>query len=127
MSENEFGEGVKPYLTNALQEVNVHTPYWSVIPPAATDDQIASELSKLMTTHTSVFIVHMLPSLGSRLFAKAKEMGMMSEGYVWIITDGLSKSFGFLNVPILDIMQGVLGVKTYVENTQELEHVRVSW
>ncbi|TQE10896.1 hypothetical protein C1H46_003469 [Malus baccata] len=109
--KNEFGKGVIPYLTNAFLEVNVHIQYWGVIPPAATDEQIASKLYELMTIQTSVFIVHMLPSLGSRLFAKTKEMGMMAKGYVWIITDGMTNSFGSLYVSILDSMQGVLGVK----------------
>ncbi|KAB2631390.1 glutamate receptor 2.8-like [Pyrus ussuriensis x Pyrus communis] len=80
-----------------------------------------------MTMQTSVFIVHMLSSIGSRLFAKAKEMGMMAEGYVWIIIDGMTSYFGSLNVSILDNIQGVLGVKTYVEKTQDLENFRVKW
>ncbi|KAM1441064.1 hypothetical protein ACFXTO_009224 [Malus domestica] len=92
--ENEFGKGVIPYLTNAFQEVNVRIQYWGVIPPAATDEQIASKLYELMTIQTSVSIVHMLLSLGSRLFAKTKVISMMAEGYVWIIIDVMTNSFG---------------------------------
>ncbi|KAJ6673847.1 IONOTROPIC GLUTAMATE RECEPTOR [Salix viminalis] len=98
-----------PYLTDALQDVDVRVPYRSVISPSATDAQIVAELYKLITMQTRVFIVHMFPSLGARLFAKAKEIGMMSEGYVWIMTDGLTAEFlSSPNPSVTDTMQGVL-------------------
>ncbi|PRQ27950.1 putative periplasmic binding protein-like I [Rosa chinensis] len=77
-----------------------------------------------MTMQTRVFIVHMAPSLGSQLFAKAKELGMMSEGYVWIMTNGMTNYFSSLNSSVIDTMQGVLGLKTYVPVTEELENFR---
>ncbi|KAA8525684.1 hypothetical protein F0562_007539 [Nyssa sinensis] len=80
--DNELGEGILPFLSDALQEIDTRIPYRSILSPSATDDQIATELYKLMTMQTRVFIVHMLPSLSSKLFTKAKEAGMMSEGYV---------------------------------------------
>ncbi|KAL6133901.1 hypothetical protein ACLB2K_066134 [Fragaria x ananassa] len=125
--DNEFGEGVIPYVTNALQEINARIPYWCVIPPTATDDQIAEKLQQLMTLQTRVFIVHMLPSLGTRLFAKAKEIGMMDEGYVWIMTDGMSNFLGSLNSSFIDNIQGVLGLKSFVPDTKDLENLRVRW
>uniref|UniRef100_A0A6N2LUQ6 Glutamate receptor n=1 Tax=Salix viminalis TaxID=40686 RepID=A0A6N2LUQ6_SALVM len=126
--DNEYGEGVIPYLTDALQAVDVRVPYRSVISPSATDDQIVAELYRLMTMQTRVFIVHMFPSLGARLFAKAKEIGMMSEGYVWIMTDGLTAEFlSSPNPSVTDTMQGVLGIKPYVPRTKELENFRARW
>ncbi|TQD78896.1 hypothetical protein C1H46_035554 [Malus baccata] len=105
--DNEFGEGVIPYLGNALQEVGARISYWSVIPPVVTDDHIVSKLQHLMTMKTRV--------------------GMMSEGYAWIMTDGMTNFFGSINSSAIDNMQGVLGLKTYIPNTQELEHFRVKW
>uniref|UniRef100_A0A2K2A8X8 Glutamate receptor n=2 Tax=Populus trichocarpa TaxID=3694 RepID=A0A2K2A8X8_POPTR len=126
--DNEYGEGIIPYLTGALQEVDARVPYRSVISPSATDDQIVEELYKLMTMQTRVFIVHMYPSLGTRLFTKAKEIGMMSEGYVWIMTDGLSVDFlSSPNHSVTDTIQGVLGIKPYVPRTKELEYFRARW
>ncbi|TXG62334.1 hypothetical protein EZV62_013697 [Acer yangbiense] len=61
--DNEFGQGVIPYLTDALQAIETRVPYRSVISPMASDDQIVKELYKLKTMQTRVFIVHMLPSL----------------------------------------------------------------
>ncbi|KAF9681348.1 hypothetical protein SADUNF_Sadunf06G0216600 [Salix dunnii] len=126
--DNEYGEGIIPYLIDALQEVDARVPYRSVISPVANDDQIAEELYKLMTMQTRVFIVHMYRSLGTRLFTKAKEIGMMSEGYVWIMTDGLSADFlSSPNHSVTDNIQGVLGIKPYVPRTKELEYFRARW
>ncbi|RWR91518.1 glutamate receptor 2.7-like protein [Cinnamomum micranthum f. kanehirae] len=77
-----YGNGVIPFLTDAFHEIDVHVPYRSVIPTSASDEQIVGELYKLMTMQTRVFVVHMTASLGSRLFLKAKEVRMMTEGYV---------------------------------------------
>ncbi|TQD75808.1 hypothetical protein C1H46_038705 [Malus baccata] len=74
------GKGVIPYLSDALQEVDARIPYRCVISPTATDDQIAAELYKLKGMQTQVFIVQMLADLGSRIFDKAKGIGMMDEG-----------------------------------------------
>ncbi|KAG6739151.1 hypothetical protein POTOM_056737 [Populus tomentosa] len=126
--DNEYGEGVIPYLTDALQAVDARVPYRSVISPSATDDQIVSELYKLMTMQTRVFIVHMFPSLGARVFAKAKEIGMVSEGYVWIMTDGLTAELlSSPNASITNTMQGALGVTPYVPRTKDLETFRIRW
>ncbi|XP_048133137.1 glutamate receptor 2.1-like [Rhodamnia argentea] len=126
--DNEFGEGIIPSLTDALEEVDTRVPYRTLIGPSATDDQIRQELYKLMTMQTRVFIVHMLPSLGSRLFAKAKEVGMMSEGYVWILTNGITDLLSSVDSSVVATsMQGVLGIKTYVPNTPNLDIFMVRW
>ncbi|KAK0571500.1 hypothetical protein LWI29_017164 [Acer saccharum] len=125
--DNEFGQGMIPYLTDSLQAIDTRVPYRSVISPMASDDQIVEELYKLMTMQTRVFIVHMLPSLGSRIFAKAKQIGMMEEGFVWIVTDGLADFFNTLEQSVIDSMQGVLGVRPYVPRTKKLENFRVRW
>ncbi|KAK0570472.1 hypothetical protein LWI29_001734 [Acer saccharum] len=125
--DNEFGQGVIPYLTDALHAIETRVPYRSVISPMASDDQIVEELYKLMTMQTRVFIVHMLPSLGSRIFAKAKQIGMMEEGFVWIVTDGLADFFDTFEQSVIDSMQGVLGVRPNVPRTKKLESFRVRW
>ncbi|GLT27205.1 hypothetical protein SLA2020_022220 [Shorea laevis] len=127
-ADNEFGEGVIPYLSDALEEVNARIPYRSVISPGATDEEIEKELFKLMSMQSRVFIVHMTPDLGSRVFDKATEIGMMSEGYVWIITDGMTNLWSLIHHSNhMDSMQGVLGVRNYVPKSKELENFKVRW
>ena len=126
-ADNEYGNGVIPSLTVALLEVDTHVTYGSPIHPSATDDQIEKELYKLMSMSTRVFIVHMHSPLGCRLFAKANEVGMMEEGYVWILTDGMMDFLTTLSPSEIDSMQGVLGVKPHVQRTKELERFEVGW
>lgn len=125
--DTEYGDAVIPFLTDALQEVDVRVTYRSAISPLATDDQILQELRKLMTMQTRVFIVHMNPKLGCRLFAKAKEIGMMGQGYVWIMTNGLANRLISMNSTVINSMQGVIGVQTYVAQTQKLEEFKLRW
>ncbi|KAL3745665.1 hypothetical protein ACJRO7_014738, partial [Eucalyptus globulus] len=126
--DNEFAEGIIPSLTDALEKVNTRVPYRSLIHPLATDDQILRELYKLMTMQTRVFIVHMLPTLGYRLYAKVKEVGMMSEGYVWIMTNGITDLWRSVDSSVVaNSMQGVLGIKTHVPSTQKLHDFMLRW
>ncbi|CAI9772306.1 unnamed protein product [Fraxinus pennsylvanica] len=125
--DNEYGEGIIPFLTDALEKVNARVPYRSVIPSMATDDQLVAELYKLMTMQTRVFIVHTLTSLGSRLFTKAKQLGMMSEEYAWIITNGITNELSSMDPSVIESMLGVIGVKPYVPKTKELRKFTTRW
>ncbi|KAL5699313.1 hypothetical protein ACHQM5_030235 [Ranunculus cassubicifolius] len=124
---SEYGNGMIPFIIDVLQDEQVKIPYKSVISPLATDDQIRVELYKLMNLHSRVFIVHMSRILGYRFFALAKEVGMMTEGYVWIITDGLMNVNGSLDASTVSLMQGVLGVKPYIERSRELDNFTDRW
>ena len=63
-TDNEYGQGMIPFLIDALQEVDARVPYRSVIPPLASNYQIGQELYKLMTMQTKVFIVQAMLVLG---------------------------------------------------------------
>ncbi|KAK4435710.1 Glutamate receptor 2.7 [Sesamum alatum] len=125
--DNEFGEGIIPFLTDALEQVNARVPYRSVIPSLATDDQIVAELYKLMTMQTRVFVVHMMINLGSRLFKKAKQLGMMSEDYAWIITDGITNELYSMDPSVVESMLGVIGVKPYISRTKEFDSFTIRY
>ncbi|XP_023642859.1 glutamate receptor 2.6 isoform X1 [Capsella rubella] len=126
-ADNEFGEGILPYILDAFQEINVRIRYRSAISVHSSDDQIKKELYKLMTMPTRVFIVHMLPDLGSRVFSIAKEIGMISKGYVWIVTNGIADLMSLMGESNLDNMHGVLGVKTYFSRSKELKYFEARW
>ncbi|KAF2300830.1 hypothetical protein GH714_017660 [Hevea brasiliensis] len=127
-TDNEYGMGILPYLIDALQAIGIHIPYKSAISPWACDDEIMEELYKLKKMEARVFIVHMFPSLGARLFSKAKEVGMMTEGYVWIMSDGMTNSLSSLDPSIFYSVYGVvLGIKPYVSKTKEVEKFQDQW
>ncbi|THG16859.1 hypothetical protein TEA_020593 [Camellia sinensis var. sinensis] len=117
--DTDYGNGVIPYLSNALKET-ARISYRSIIPLSASDDFIEKELYKMMTIQTRVFVVHMSHFLGTRLFLKAKEIGMLSEGYVWIITNGLMDLLS-MDSNVIEAMQGVLGVKPHVPQSKRLD------
>ncbi|KAK8697281.1 hypothetical protein V6N13_113433 [Hibiscus sabdariffa] len=125
--DNQFGETLIPFLTAALQEHNTRVPYLSLIPESATDDRIAKELYKLMNMETRVFIVHAASTLGLRILAKAEEIGMMSEGYAWIMTDSMTSMWRSFDSLAIDSLQGVLGVRPYVPKSKQLENFVVRW
>ncbi|XP_022131338.1 glutamate receptor 2.8-like [Momordica charantia] len=125
--DDEFGDGILPYLIDALQDVNARVTYRSVINPAATGDQIGEELYKLTTMQSRVFVVHMLPSLAARLFAIADKIGMMSEGFVWILTGATANLLQSMDSSVLHSMDGALGVKTFVPKSMKLDEFTVRW
>ncbi|KAF2309972.1 hypothetical protein GH714_005978 [Hevea brasiliensis] len=115
----------------------VKTPYFvrvatnnnsqhSLIPPSATEDCIGLELYKLKTMSTTVFIVHM-SALASKFFLKVKEVGMMSEGYAWIITDGVKNNLNSLDYSVINSMQGVIGIRPYTLPSKKLDNLTMKW
>ncbi|XP_078150526.1 glutamate receptor 2.7-like isoform X1 [Carex rostrata] len=125
--DTEFGRGIIPFLADALQEIDVRIPYRSLISESSTDGQIQEELYKLQTMQTRVFVVHMTPSKGATLFLKARELGMMEEGYVWIMTNGLVNVIECFNRNVVRAMSGALGVRPYVPKTVKLENFATRW
>ncbi|KAK7311929.1 hypothetical protein RJT34_10405 [Clitoria ternatea] len=125
--DNSYGEGVIPYLTNALQQAYIRVPYLSAISLSATDEAITKELYKLMEMQTRVFVVHMTPNIGSRIFTIARNIGMMNKDYVWIVTDGMTNLFNSLSSSDMEPMEGILGVRPYIPRTQRLDDFEVRW
>uniref|UniRef100_J3MXP1 Ionotropic glutamate receptor C-terminal domain-containing protein n=1 Tax=Oryza brachyantha TaxID=4533 RepID=J3MXP1_ORYBR len=124
--DSDYGRGIIPYLADALHDIDALVPYRSVIPLSATTDEIREELYKLMTMQTRVFIVHMSSTLAASLFTKAKEVGMMSKGFVWIMTDGITNIIDSMNTSVVEAMNGALGIQFYV-NKSELDSFTIRW
>lgn len=125
--DTEYGRGILPSLVDKLQGFGTHVPYRSVIPPSPSDDQIRQELYKLMTMETRVFVVHVTANIAAQLFLKVKEVGMLSQEYVWIMTSGLSDIVNYLDPTVVESMQGSLGVKPYVPRSKELNDFSSQW
>ncbi|MQM01377.1 hypothetical protein Taro_034134 [Colocasia esculenta] len=116
------GAAMLPYLVDALQATGIRAPYRSLISPSISDEQLEKELYDLMNMKISVFIVHMPASLGSRLFLKARDVGLMGNGYIWIVTDFLTNFLHLLDPVVVHSMQGVLCLRPYLPNTEELHN-----
>ncbi|BFG14671.1 hypothetical protein CerSpe_009450 [Prunus speciosa] len=125
--DTDYGNGLIPYLVDAIQEVGARVPYRSVIPPSSNDAEIRRELRRLNSTSTRIFLVHMTASLGTKFFILAKKIGMMSEGYAWIVTEGLSTLLDPVSSEAMDSMEGVLGVRPHIPMTKCLEDFMIRW
>ncbi|KAL5698826.1 hypothetical protein ACHQM5_029812 [Ranunculus cassubicifolius] len=125
--DSDYGNRLVPHLINAFQETNTRISYRASISPSATNDQIFGELNKLVLLQTSIFVVHMSASFGSKFFLQVKERGMMSEGYVWIITSGMMNVFESLEPNVIASMQGVLGVNPYTPRSERVQNFTTRW
>ncbi|GMN65383.1 hypothetical protein TIFTF001_034450 [Ficus carica] len=126
--DTEFGNGLIPYLTDALQQVKTRVCYRSVISPSSNYQlKIAKELGQIMARKSRVLLVHMTAFLGSELFRQAAEVGMMSKGFAWIVTDGFSTLLDPTISNVFDSMQGVLGVRPLVPLSKGLSDFKMRW
>ncbi|KAG4401228.1 hypothetical protein GLYMA_07G226400v4 [Glycine max] len=123
----EYGNGLVPHLIDALDAVDTKVPYRSVIDPIFEESHILEELENLKENSTRIFIVHMTGEHGSRFFSAVEKAGMMSEGYGWIVTEGLSVELDPSALERMDNMQGVLGVRTIVRNNEKLDDFKKRW
>lgn len=113
--------------TDFFEQIKVGIAYKSTVASSSKDDQIIEVLHKLKAMQTTVFIVHVSHVLATRLFLKAKMLGMISEGYAWIVT---SKS---MNHPqnstdslIFESMQGVIGFRSYIKEPDVLKKMHLN-
>ncbi|XP_031255207.1 glutamate receptor 2.8-like [Pistacia vera] len=116
--DSEYGNGLIPYLMDAFQEVNTRVPYASVISLKSNDTEISNELMNLKSKQTTIFLVHMTASLGFKLFLQANKIGMMKEGFVWIVTEGLSNLLDPVGSAAMNSMEGVLGLRTQLPKSK---------
>ncbi|KAG8388843.1 hypothetical protein BUALT_Bualt02G0167100 [Buddleja alternifolia] len=115
---------VQTYIYEIFQENQFSVAYQTAISLTATDDEIINELNKTMVMKSSIILVHLSPSLASRVFTNAKMLGMMSKGYAWIVT---SKTMNFLASSVYESMDGVVGFKSYISMSNELQNLNSRW
>nr|GMD14228.1 glutamate receptor 1.2-like [Ipomoea batatas] len=125
--DTDDGRSSVLFLGKTLQHTNARVIYKIAISPLSRDLEVIEELAKIIRMKPSIFIVHLSPSLASLLFLNANRLGMVSEGYVWILT---SKSMNFLHsldVKVVESMQGLIGFKSYIPASSKLENFTLRW
>ncbi|KAH0989948.1 hypothetical protein GBA52_001431 [Prunus armeniaca] len=111
-------------LSDSLRLVNSEIEHYRAFPSLSSlsdpDGFVDKELKKSRSKSNRVFIV-MQFSLQSAvlLFEKAKQLGMMDKGHVWIVTDEIASLLDSVDSSIKYNMQGVIGIKTnFIETTK---------
>lgn len=119
--------GLIPYLSDAMEEINAKVHHRVVLPSKANKNVILGTLTKLAQMGPRVFVLHTSFSLCKRFFIHTHKVGMMADGYVWIITSELANHLAYMNSTVINSMKGVLGVKSYVPESKQLDDFKVRW
>ncbi|KAL7583635.1 hypothetical protein Lser_V15G42036 [Lactuca serriola] len=114
------GREMTTYMVSAFQEKNIYVMHASFISASSNNEQVWEELRKLQTMQTMVFVVHVSPSLATNVFSMAKELGMMGEGYMWIVTSKTTNYLESLDSEAIESMQGAVGFRSYFPASREL-------
>ncbi|PON65936.1 Ionotropic glutamate receptor [Trema orientale] len=123
--DTDFGSNVVLHMINSFQEKNIYVTHKTAVSSTWTDEQIVRELQKLMALQTTSFMVHLSRDLVSKVVVNAKKLGMMSEGYAWILTATTMNNLlhNSLDSTVVHSMQGVLGLKSYIPPSNELRNL----
>ncbi|CAI9300860.1 unnamed protein product [Lactuca saligna] len=125
--DTENGREMATYMASAFQEKNMYITYTSLISTSASKEQVREELQKLQTIQATVFVMHTSPSLATGIFSKAKELGMMDEGYMWIITSKTTNLLDSMDTEAIKSMQGAVGFRSYFPASRKLHNFVSKW
>ncbi|XP_076915998.1 glutamate receptor 1.2-like [Bidens hawaiensis] len=127
--DSEFGRESIPYMIDCFQDKKIHISYKSAISLLATDDQIVDELRKLSDFQERVFIIHASHNLSCRILVYAKRVGLLTQGYAWIVTDKTMNFFDptELDEEVLESFQGVLGLRRVIPSSIQLRNFSRRW
>ncbi|KAG9133778.1 hypothetical protein Leryth_018379 [Lithospermum erythrorhizon] len=112
------GSGMIALLSDALNRVGAEVEYHLALPLysslAYPEIFFHEEVAKILGKQSRVFIVlgSSLPT-ATRLFAKAKQLGLMGGDSAWILGDSLSDVLDSVDNSFISSVQGALGIKTY--------------
>ncbi|CAH8362090.1 unnamed protein product [Eruca vesicaria subsp. sativa] len=95
---------------------------------SSSEEAVMDQLGKLKGMETTVFVVHVSEVVATRLFPCAVKVGMMSQGFAWILT---AKSMNTFNHDVDDLvkesMEGVVGFRSYIPKSKELHNFTSRW
>ncbi|GJP78599.1 hypothetical protein CLOP_g8884 [Closterium sp. NIES-67] len=132
-SDDEFGHNGMDSLTNILMAKSQQLPLQFsnkvALDPRASQEGIKQLLRAMQSSETSVFVVHVASTNVLFLFEEAQRMGLMSEGYVWISTEGsISHLMGAdVNSTYLSTLTGMMGTRVAIRDNPRLQEFRRSW
>ncbi|XP_057858423.1 glutamate receptor 3.2 isoform X2 [Cryptomeria japonica] len=97
--------------------------------PDITRSSLANSLKDLALLTTRVFVVHMNPDVGLKLFTEVHRLQMLSNGYVWIATDWLSSALDSLELDsdTMKSLQGLVTVRRHIPNSYQQHDFLIRW
>ncbi|XP_010442266.1 PREDICTED: glutamate receptor 1.3-like [Camelina sativa] len=89
---------------------------------SSSEDFVMDRLQKLKDLGTTVFAVHLSEVIATHLFPCAARLGLMGDGFAWILTAKSMNSFHESIDDFAEAMEGVVGFKSYIPMTKELQN-----
>ncbi|CDY48751.1 BnaA02g30120D [Brassica napus] len=125
--EDDWRESMQ-LLVDHFHENGVHIRSKVGFTVSSTEEVMMDRLRKLKDLRTTVFVVHLSELIATHLFPCAEKLGMMSEGFAWILT---VKSMNSFNQNLDDFskqaMEGVVGFRSYIPMSKKLHNFTSKW
>ncbi|WOH02674.1 hypothetical protein DCAR_0522063 [Daucus carota subsp. sativus] len=118
--DDDYGRSGISALGDALAKNRASISYKAAFTPGAPTSDINDLLDGVNLMESRVYVVHVNPDTGLRVFDVAKRLGMMSTSYVWIATDWLCSvmdSSETVDPEKMDLLQGVVALRHYTPDT----------
>ncbi|XP_057850920.2 glutamate receptor 3.3 isoform X2 [Cryptomeria japonica] len=127
--DDDYGRNGVSVLGDALGNLGAKISNKAAMPPEISQSEMGNILAKLALVEARVFVVHMNSDAGLNLFSKAKEIGMLSSDYVWIVTDWLSSVLdsNILAPDDMNSLQGVIGLRRHNPNSEQHNEFTRKW
>ncbi|KAK2988035.1 hypothetical protein RJ640_011298 [Escallonia rubra] len=112
--DDDYGRNGIAVLGDALAKRRAKISYKAAFTPGAPKSDINDLLVGVNLMESRVYVVHVNPDSGLTIFNVAKNLGMMSSGYVWIATDWLPSvldSSESVDPETMDLLQGVVALR----------------
>ncbi|PRQ52814.1 putative periplasmic binding protein-like I [Rosa chinensis] len=128
--DDDCGRNGISVLGDALAKKRSKIAYKAAFSPGAPLSDINDLLVGVNLMESRVYIVHVNPDSGLSIFSVAKDLGMMTSGYVWIATDWLPTNLDSLVPPDPDkmnLLQGVVALRHHSPDTDLKKSFASKW
>ncbi|XP_023641132.1 glutamate receptor 1.4 isoform X2 [Capsella rubella] len=124
--DDDWRESIQP-LVGHFQQNAIHIEYKAEFLVSSNEECIMRQLRKFKASGIRIFVAHISERIANRLFPCAQRLGMMEEGHAWILTARSMNSFQDTNYLAKEAMEGVIGFKSYIPVTEELQNFTLRW
>ncbi|KAF7088781.1 hypothetical protein CFC21_091850 [Triticum aestivum] len=128
--DDDYGRGGVSVLGDALGAKRARISHKAAIPPNSDTDLINDVLFRANMMESRVFVVHVNPDAGMRIFAIANKLQMMGTGYVWIVTDWLAAvldSSGPGDPKAMSYIQGLIVLRQHTPDSDAKRKFVAKW
>lgn len=128
--DDDFGRNGVAALADKLSERRLKISERAGIRPGADRSDITNLLVKLALMESRVIVLHADLGSGLLVFTVAKYLGMMSEEYVWIVTDWLSSYLDTVlhaDEALMDLIQGVVALRQHTPDSEKKRALISNW